>query len=65
MDGGHEDTFLAPQISIGSKDPHALKIPARRAESKLTESALSPFQAEPTQNDDGQSKRFNGDFKTN
>jgi hypothetical protein len=28
----------------------ALEIPARRAEYSLTESALSPFQAEPTQN---------------
>ena len=37
------------QILIGSVDPHALKIPARRAEYSLTESALSPFQAEPTQ----------------
>ena len=34
---------------IGSKDPDALKIPARRAEYSLAESALSPFQAEPTQ----------------
>jgi len=33
---------------IGSVDPDALKIPARRAEYSLTESALSPFQAEPT-----------------
>ncbi len=33
---------------IGSKDPDALKIPARRAEYSLTGSALSPFQAEPT-----------------
>jgi hypothetical protein len=32
---------------IGSKDPYALKIPARRAEYLLTESALSPFHAEP------------------
>jgi len=32
---------------IGSKDPHALKIPARRAEYLLTENALSPFHAEP------------------
>jgi hypothetical protein len=29
------------------KDPHALKIPARRAEYLPTESALSPFHAEP------------------
>jgi hypothetical protein len=34
---------------IGSKDPHALKIPARRAECSLTENALSPFHAEPGQ----------------
>jgi hypothetical protein len=34
---------------VGSVDPHALKIPARRAEYSLAESALSPFQAEPTQ----------------
>jgi hypothetical protein len=35
---------------IGSKDPDALKIPARRAEFTLTESASSPFHAEPEQN---------------
>ena len=40
-----------PQTSIGSVDPDALKIPARRAEYSLTENALSPFQAEPTHND--------------
>jgi hypothetical protein len=34
---------------IGSVDPDALKIPARRAEYSLTESAVSPFQAEPRQ----------------
>lgn len=34
---------------IGSVDPHALKIPARRAEYSLTESANSPFPAEPAQ----------------
>ena len=33
--------------SVGSKDPHALKIPARRAEYSLTENVDSPFQAEP------------------
>jgi len=38
-----------PQTFIGSKDPDAVKIPARRAEYSLTESAPSPFQAEPTQ----------------
>ena len=32
---------------IGSKDPNALKIPARRAEFTLTENASAPFQAEP------------------
>jgi hypothetical protein len=32
---------------IGLKDPDALKIPARRAEYSLTESASSPVQAEP------------------
>ncbi len=32
---------------IGSKDPDALKIPARRAEFTLTENASSPFHAEP------------------
>jgi len=38
----------------------ALKILARRAEYSLTESALSPFQAEPTQKDvlAGISRRF-------
>jgi hypothetical protein len=30
-------------------DPHALKIPARRAEYSLTENAASPFHAEPRQ----------------
>jgi Integrase core domain len=34
---------------IGSVDPDALKIPARRAECSLTENARSPFQAEPGQ----------------
>jgi hypothetical protein len=35
------------QNPIGSKDPHALKIPARRAECSLTGNARIPFQAEP------------------
>jgi len=30
-------------------DPHALKIPARRAEYSLTENVASAFQAEPRQ----------------
>jgi hypothetical protein len=34
---------------IGSADPDALKIPARRAECSLTENARSPFHAEPGQ----------------
>ena len=37
------------QILIGSKHPYALKIPTRRAEYSLAESASSPIQAEPTQ----------------
>src|SRR5436190_16426297 len=35
------------QNHIASVDPNALKIPARRAESALTEYALVPFHAEP------------------
>ncbi len=42
-----EDSSLRRPTSIGSKDPHALKIPARRAEYSLTENVASPFQAEP------------------
>src|SRR5437016_8283942 len=34
---------------IGSVDPDASKIPARRAECSLTENARSPFHAEPGQ----------------
>src|SRR5438876_6407504 len=37
----------SPQTHIGSKDPDALEIPARRAEYSLTENARSPFHAEP------------------
>jgi len=37
------------QILIQSVDLDALKIPARKAEFSLTENGLSPFQAEPTQ----------------
>jgi hypothetical protein len=44
---GREDSFLRRPTSIGSKDPHALKIPARRAEYLLTENVASPIQAEP------------------
>ena len=46
---GREDSFLRRPDSIGSKDPHALKIPARRAEYSLAENLASPFQAEPRQ----------------
>jgi hypothetical protein len=37
------------QNYIGSKDPHASKIPARRAECSLTGNALPPIHAEPRQ----------------
>jgi putative transposase len=48
-DGARRLRFRAFHLSlIGSKDPHALEIPARRAVYSLTESALSPLQAEPT-----------------
>ena len=49
-DDDHERGRRLPRSSqnhIGSVDPDALKIPARRAEYSLTESAPSPFQAEP------------------
>ena len=41
------------QNPIGSKDPDALKIPARRAASTLTRSARSPVPAEPAHEDFG------------
>jgi hypothetical protein len=37
--------------TIGSKDPDALKIPARRAADYLTRGGSSPFPAEPRQNE--------------
>ena len=40
----------SPKNHIGSVDPYALKIPARRAEFTLTENARIPFHAEPGQN---------------
>jgi len=49
MNGGVRAHSCATQIAIGSKDPHALKIPARRAEYSLRENVASPFQAEPAQ----------------
>ena len=51
-DHGHRNELLAPTLNpIGSKDPDALKIPARRAASTLTRSARSPVPAEPAQGD--------------
>jgi hypothetical protein len=43
---------LLPRCTLAGEshrtiDPHALKIPARRAEYSLTENAASPFHAEP------------------
>jgi putative transposase len=48
-DAGERGSRLSrsSQNHIGSKDPHALKIPARRAECSLTGNARFPFQAEP------------------
>src|SRR6266404_4188135 len=43
MNGG----VLAPPNLHRIERPHALKIPARRAEYSLTENVASPFQAEP------------------
>jgi len=43
--GGFASALFKTQI--GSVDPDALKIPARRAEDSLAESALSPFHVEP------------------
>src|SRR5438477_8782549 len=49
MNGARGLGFGALQKNhIGSVDPDALKIRARRAEYSLAESALSPLQAEPT-----------------
>ena len=51
MTGARRPRFRALQKHhIGSKDPHALKIPARRAECSLTENARPPFQAGPEHN---------------
>ena len=47
-DHGCGNERLAPTLHpIGSKDPDALKIPARRAASTLTRSVRSPVLAEP------------------
>jgi hypothetical protein len=50
MIGARRLPFRAlPKDRIGSVDPDAFKIPARRAECSLTENARSPFHAEPGQ----------------
>jgi hypothetical protein len=50
MIGSAGNVFLALLSKlIGSKDPDALKFPARRAEYSLAESASFPVQAEPRQ----------------
>ena len=47
-DHGRGNELLAPTLHpIGSKDPDALKIPARRAASSPPRSARSPVSAEP------------------
>ena len=46
------------QILIGSVDPDALKIPARRAECSLAENARSPFHAEPEHMDNDSFRRW-------
>lgn len=50
-DAGERGSRLSrsSQNHIGSVDPHAVKIPARRAECSLTGNARFPFQAEPEQ----------------
>lgn len=51
-DGSVEFSLLrSSKNPIGSVDPDALKIPARRAESTLTEDARLPFHAEPGQSE--------------
>ena len=50
-DHGRGNERLAPTLHpIGSIDPDALKIPARRAASTLTRSPRSPVPAEPAHN---------------
>ena len=44
---GREDPFSRRPKPHRIERPHALKIPARRAEYSLTENVASPFQAEP------------------
>src|SRR5208282_5577790 len=47
MIGSAGKDFLALLVHHRIDRPHALKIPARRADSTLTENVASPFQAEP------------------
>src|SRR6266478_2961861 len=54
--GLHSPALLS--TFIGSKDPDALKIPARRAEFTLTEDASSPVHAEPEHDLDQIAKVF-------
>ena len=57
-DHGRGNERLAPTLHpIGSKDPDALKIPARRAASTLTRSVRSPVLAEPAHNPKNKGKR--------
>src|SRR5579863_4070372 len=46
---GARGFVLAPPNLHRIESPHALKIPARRAEYSLTENVASPIQAEPRQ----------------
>ena len=56
MNGGVRTRSCAAQPPSDRKTPDALKIPARRAEYSLTEGVASPFQAEPRQDNPGDSK---------
>jgi hypothetical protein len=47
MIGSAGKELLALLVHHRIDRPHALKIPARRADSTLTENVASPFQAEP------------------
>jgi hypothetical protein len=49
MIGSAGKELLALLVHHRIDRPHALKIPARRADSTLTENVASPFQAEPRQ----------------
>ena len=58
-DHGRGNERLAPTLHpIGSKDPDALKIPARRAASTLTRSVRSPVLAEPAQGTDNKLSHY-------